>query len=501
MSTHFVFMSYFAEIPWVGRVARELRSRGIQSELWIVDPTERAVAEAQQAFDRIVDLRGGFRRTGEGVPAQLDIEALRAARQLEDELGLGPFLHREAGVDRVLTGTNWLELPPLGLAHRWTWEEVCRLSVAMASTVRERLRSGRPLAVVGEASMFSARLVARVTEAEGVPFLSPMNVPYLPGRIQFGDGLEGQWDECVDAFRALAGEPVPEEAARHARETLASIRTGSTLTIPRESVADYLSSPQARFSPRRVTNLAADWKAARTPDAISSPHNTYPDLLKPAARLARKARRRLLRDAFDREAGSDLPDVPFAAYFIHAQPEMTVEGWAHEFQDQVAVIRNIAASLPADLPLVVKEHRIQAGWRDPSFYKELHSVPGVIVVSDAIPSSQVVRRAEMVLTLTGTISLEAMCLGVPAVLFGSVYYERFPGVQRATSYEHLRELVAARADFVPATDEECLRALAARYVASREGGWMSGGRWEADERVTVQTLIDEAAARAIAQPA
>jgi hypothetical protein len=501
MTNHFVFMSYFAEIPWIGRLARELRARGIQTELWIVDPTERAVAEAQDAFDVIVDLRGAWRRTPDGAPGSPDADALRAARELEDELGFGPFLHREAGVDRILTGINWLELPPLGMAHRWSWEDVCRLSTAIAATVRERLRNDRPRVVVAEPSMFSARLVARVVAAEGVPFLAPMNLPYLPGRIQFADGLEGQWGECIDIFRSLAGEPIPDEAAAHARETLATIRAGSTLTIPRESVVDYLGSPKARFSPRRVTNLAADWRAARTPDAISSPHSTYPDLLKPAGRLARKARRRLLRDAFDREATTDLPATPFAAYFVHSQPEVTVEGWAHEFQDQVATIRNIAAALPADLPLVVKEHRVQAGWRDPSFYKELHSVPGLLVLSDTVPSSEVIRRAEMVFTLTGTISLEAMCLGVPAVVFGSVYYEHFDGIERATSQEHLRELIARRHESVPAGDESCLRALAARWLASRVGGWESGGRSPGDAAVTVQTLLDEVEAMTASQPA
>jgi hypothetical protein len=501
MLNSFAFMSYRSEIPWIGRLARELRRHGIGNELWIVDPIERDVAEAQgDAFDAIVDLRGDWRRPAANQHQPPDPNVLAAAAQLEEELGFGPFLHREASVDRMLTGVNQLELPPLGLAHRWVWEDVCRLSTTIAETVRGRLQNGPPRAVVAEPSMFSARLVARVVAAEGVPFLGPMNLPYLPGRIQFAEGLEGQWSECIETYAALEHAPPPDAAAAHARKTLTAIRAGSTLVVPRDSVSNYLDSPRERFGPRRVLNLAADWRVARTPDAVSSPHSTYPDLLRPANRLARKARRRLLRDAFDREATSTLPGGRYAAYFIHSQPEVTVEGWAHEFQDQVATIRNIAAALPADLPLVVKEHRVQAGWRDPSFYKELHSVPGVLVLSDAVPSSDVIRGAEMVFTLTGTISIEAMCLGVPAVLFGSVYYEHFDGVERVMSWEHLREVVARRHTFKPASDESCLRALAARWLASRVGGWESGGRSPADAAVTAQTLIDEVAAMSTAKP-
>jgi hypothetical protein len=201
----------------------------------------------------------------------------------------------------------------------------------------------------------------------------------------------------------------------------------------------------------------------------------------------------MLRAAFDRESEAELPDTRFAAYFIHVQPEMTVDNWAFEFHDQIAAIRNIAAVLPADMPLVVKEHRSQAGWRDASFYKELHSIPGVIVLSDTVPATDVVRRARVVFTLTGTVSLEAMCLGVPAILLGSVYFEHFDGIERARTYEHLRELVDDLDRFVPAADEACLRALAARYLGSRGGGWKSGGRSDADPVATARTLLEEAA--------
>jgi hypothetical protein len=73
-----------------------------------------------------------------------------------------------------------------------------------------------------------------------------------------------------------------------------------------------------------------------------------------------------------------------------------------------------------------------------------------------------------------------------------VYYEHFIGIERARSYADLRRLVAHRDDIPRATTDDALRALAARYVASREGGWLSGGRGSADERVTANALIDEA---------
>jgi hypothetical protein len=492
MSAQFIFMSYAAEIPWVIRLARALQQRGVASELWVFDEREFAMGERSGAFHHVENLLRGYTRPSIGGEHSRET-LLKSASAMESDLGSETFFHREAAGDRMLTGRNHIELPPLRMRNRWTWEDVCGMALHLQSAVTRRLEATKPVAVVGEATNFAERVIARVVMKSERAFLMPLVVPYLDDRIHFTDGVECQWPRCIELFRQLQPGEMPTDAEEVARATLRTMRAGSTMHTRREDIRDYLPTFWHRIHPQRVTRLFTDWVVAKGDEATVSPHVSYPELTSPRARLVRKASRRRLRSAFDAESAAALPESPFAAYFIHAQPEVTVDGWAFEYQDQAATIRNIAAALPADLVLVVKEHRVQAGWRDPGFYKELLSIPGIVVVNDQVPAGHVVRRAEIVFTLTGTVSLEAMCLGVPAVIFGSIYYEQFPGIRRVRSWSELRAVVNERDRLPRATEEECLRALAARYLASRPGGWMSGGRFDADEHVTAQALIDETA--------
>jgi hypothetical protein len=191
-----------------------------------------------------------------------------------------------------------------------------------------------------------------------------------------------------------------------------------------------------------------------------------PELLSPQARLSRAWHSAGRRKFYERLARQELPDQPFASYFLHIQPEYTVEGVAFEYQDQIALVRNIIAALPADVLLCVKEHRISAGTRPQSFYGELVSIPNVWLLHDTMDSFEIIQRACLNLTLSGTVALESMCFGVPVISFGDVYYEHFRGVHRVRTMAELCRLVARPEKLSRVTRDEILAALAARYACS-----------------------------------
>jgi hypothetical protein len=179
------------------------------------------------------------------------------------------------------------------------------------------------------------------------------------------------------------------------------------------------------------------------------------------------------RRYYERITVSVMPSEAFAAYFLHVQPEFTVDNLGFAYQDQVAHVRNLVASLPADTVLVVKEHQPVAGTRSLDYYAELFSIPNVVILHDSIDSIDIIKRAKLVFTLTGTVALEAMCVGCPVVLFGDIYYDEFEGVYRARSLSELRELLSSPVRLRAASTEDAVRALAARYAASYPGVWPS----------------------------
>jgi hypothetical protein len=481
-----VFLSYRAEIPWAARLAGRLKEHGVASHLWIFGSAEHELGVSTSAFEQVTDLMAGFDR--QRVTGAAATAARAAARAIETSLG-EPFLHREASIDRRLTGFDHIEIPRADIPSRWTWDQICALAVHVHDLVSGLLADLAPEAVMVEPVLLPERLICRVVSRARVPLLIPGFLPYLPDRLYFTDRLDAQWPACTERY---LGEEAPSpEAMRSAEETVASVRERATMPQRREDVRDFLPTNRLRFGPSRVTNVWHDWSRARQAALAGDPHSPYPELVTPWARARRKVERAWLRRGFDRWSSPALPSGRFAAYFLHSQPEITVEGWAYEFQDQVALVRNIASTLPADMVLVVKEHRIQAGLRDPAFYAELLSIPGVALVHDGVPTRDVIRAAALVCTLTGTVALEAMALGIPSVVFGDIYYEHFRGIRRVRSFDELRAFVADLGQFKPASDADVLRAFAARYDASRPAGWMSGGRFEADEVQTAAAILLE----------
>lgn len=485
MTRTVVFSSYEAEIPWAARLAELLKAHGFAAEIWIFNDTEREKAAATGAFANVVDLTAGFDRRRIGDEAAV----LKRARALEERLG-ERFLHRDSAGDRRLTGFDQIEIPRADIAHRWTWPQLAALAVHVDEAVAARFAAAKPLAVMVEPVLMPERLICRLVKEAGVRLLIPSYLSYLPDRIYFTERLDAHWPEWEAHFAALEREPIPADARAVAEAAMETIRATSTMPQRREGVSDYLPSAWERLGPGRVTKVVQVWRTARADSMRGSPHSSYPELVTPWARVRRKVERYRVRRGFDRWARRAIPDGRYAAYFLHSQPEVTVEGWAFDLMDQIALVRNIVASLPADMVLAVKEHRIQAGLRDPAFYEELLSIPGVVLTHDSVDPRDFISRASVVLTLTGTVTLEAMCLGTPAIVFGEIYYEQLPGVRRARTIPELRALLTDVDALPVARDEDVVRALAARYLASYEAGWRSGGRSPADESTTVRTLLE-----------
>lgn len=112
------------------------------------------------------------------------------------------------------------------------------------------------------------------------------------------------------------------------------------------------------------------------------------------------------------------------------------------------------------------------GLRPPSFYDRLRAIPNVVLLREGLNSYDIIRRSSAVFTLSGTAALEAMYLGVPAIILGDLYFRAFRGIHYARGSEDLRSivrrvLVDPRA--AGATTDEAVAALASTYAASNAG--------------------------------
>ncbi len=162
---------------------------------------------------------------------------------------------------------------------------------------------------------------------------------------------------------------------------------------------------------------------------------------------------------FDRPA-----HVPakYVYYALHYTPESSINGLQPYYVDQLRAIDALLLNLPPGHRLVVKEHPAMVGMRPLSVYRALRRRPGLVLLHPAVDSRTLIAGAALVVTVTGTVGLEAYLMGKPTLTFGRSFFAHL-----CRSAPALSELGAVLADCVAAyapPDEATKEAAIARLM-------------------------------------
>lgn len=159
------------------------------------------------------------------------------------------------------------------------------------------------------------------------------------------------------------------------------------------------------------------------------------------------AKRHLMRfhDALARKDNAE----QYILLALHYQPERATVPMGGQFGDQTLIIDLLAKSLPAGWKLFVKEHPWQLQsfgrgevQRTEEFYAFISANPNVVLLPRDAATATLVRGARAVATVTGSVGWDALCSGVPVLLFGAAWYRDCAGVFN----------IAGRADVTAALD-------------------------------------------------
>ena len=108
---------------------------------------------------------------------------------------------------------------------------------------------------------------------------------------------------------------------------------------------------------------------------------------------------------------------------LHVQPEASIDVVGVKYFDQLDFIRQIVRTTPVSHLVIVKEHPHAFGDRPLGFYKELLSMPRVKILSPFSESRYAIKNAKLVISNTGTSSLEAAIMGVPGITATEMYFK------------------------------------------------------------------------------
>ena len=323
-----------------------------------------------------------------------------------------------AGVERYL-GTS--DLPYPGALHRDIEAEKRTFKYASAGKqsaramslyrqVRDFMRSFGPThALVSQVEGFDGKVfivAAREYGAEvvvptscrnlGGTFFSPDDVESLPVYADGSDeGARGEAQAFIENFRHT---PKP---ARWSPD------------VSGDEVLDAFVQPL----PVRAIASARRWLA--TPGGFQWDYlrasflNNLPflrDLIWTARRLANERH-------CDIRSLAELPGK-FIFYPLQYTPESSINTPAPYFLDQFRAIDAIRFSMPSDCVLVVKEHPACILLREGGFVRRLQNTSGVVVAHYGLSSLELVKRASLTISVTGTATLESLLLGRPAITLG-----------------------------------------------------------------------------------
>ena len=127
----------------------------------------------------------------------------------------------------------------------------------------------------------------------------------------------------------------------------------------------------------------------------------------------------------------------FEVFFLHYEPERTATPEGGLSLSQAEVVNLVYHTRDKSMKLVIKEHPSQVSGalrgflgRSLGFYDQIASLTDAAVVGPDVTSRSLIADADRVLTMTGTIGIEATLSGAAVSYFGFPWWQGIPGAEK-----------------------------------------------------------------------
>jgi len=287
-------------------------------------------------------------------------------------------------------------------------------------------------AAFAEFSDLFALLLYYLGRERGVPVITT-KPSRLPGLIYVSEGPCGHYEDVRKMWRERRTEPLEEKALVEAEKTVSDVfsrrfqlfggtsRNRGVLDAVRFAAGSFLRS--CFYAP-----FESRWNYR---------HNSLAAMVARKFGLPAKRLKARLFAGFERPREGER----FCFYPLHHDPDMATLVYAPYFRGQLDIIRNISYSLPAEMKLYVKEHPVSVGYRAPGFYESIKANANVRLVHPSVNTFDLLPKAEIVFTITGTVGWEAILHERPVIVFGDTFWDTFDLVRRVHDLTTLPDVV------------------------------------------------------------
>lgn len=156
---------------------------------------------------------------------------------------------------------------------------------------------------------------------------------------------------------------------------------------------------------------------------------------------------------------------------LQLQPEIAIDVCGKWYSNQIAVIENISKSLPLNYKLYVKEHKVAVGRREGlfSYYDKLRRLPNVVLINPSEDSHKLIRNADLVIVVVGTVGWEALLYGKPVITLGNVFYNDSGLVCKLNDYRDLKKTILHLLNNYQLKEDELLKYIVALNRGTSKG--------------------------------
>jgi hypothetical protein len=303
----------------------------------------------------------------------------------------------------------------------------------VARRLEELFKQLRPSVVIGGHDAIHGGVSLAVARHLGIPWYALNFSVIPPGLACF-----------VDAMTPSARVPVEEHTVAEMR-----VRAEASLVdfeSRRVRVPAYITPPGLSFGqalrrlPRRIAVAAEIVRNyQRTGVRRFTDERTGFSLLAAVERVrtTETARRALARV----RTLSAPPPYPFVLFGLHMQPESSIDVWAPFYSNQLWVIELLSRAIPASHRLLVKIHKSDAANYSEDSLRRMLSRPATELVHPLADAREFVERSDLVVSIQGTMGLEAALLGKPVIVLGDSPVTLLPSVARIGELSELPALV------------------------------------------------------------
>jgi hypothetical protein len=398
----YIFLSVHEEL--FRRMAQRLVLRGVTSFSGFAwsEQQRRAISGHGIDFDPLlVYTRDLLPACNDGQPPDLSW-----IRKREHELGIS--IQRMLAADRhLLRGRSF--------------EQIMRMVEVSLREIAAVFERAYPSFVFSEdISCFHSYLHFALARERGIKFWS-IGSARVPKRISvYSSGLQRS-ERLEQIFAELRQRGLSAAERQAAEEYVSAFRSRP---VRPSGMATRAKRPGFELSDLAVLRQAATrYFGDRGDPTAVGPLQAMGQRVRRIARVAATDARGLFERA--------VPGEKYVLYPIHFQPEASTLVQAPLYVDQVNLLREIAASLPIDHRLYVKEHVSNRGRRSLEFYDQIKAIPSVRLLGPDEDTWMLIREASVIAVITGTVGWEGLLFDKPVVTFGDVFFNLVPQVYRA----------------------------------------------------------------------